>query len=76
MSAFYLVAYSSLSLPAIVAGILVTPIGVRSTFEIFGSLIAALALAVAVQAWLTRPQEEPAPAFSAPHRADCPSASS
>ncbi|MDQ2724104.1 MAG: MFS transporter, partial [Actinomycetota bacterium] len=76
MSAFYLVAYASLSLPAILAGVLVTPIGVRSTFEIFGTLIATLALAVAVQAWRTRPQEEPAPACTAPHRADRPSSAS
>jgi MFS family permease len=56
MSAFYVVAYASLSLPAILAGVLDTPLGVRPTFEIFGSLIAVLALGVAVQAWRTRPQ--------------------
>ena len=56
MSAFYIVAYLSLSVPAILAGVLVTPIGVRSTFEIFGTLIAVLAAAVAVQAWRTRPR--------------------
>lgn len=55
MSAFYIVAYASLSLPAILAGVLDTPLGLRPTFEIFGSAIAALALAVARLAWRTRP---------------------
>ncbi len=56
MSAFYIVAYSSLSLPAIAAGVLVTPLGLEPTFEIFGSVIAALALVVAFEAWRTRPR--------------------
>ena len=56
MSAFYVVAYSALSLPAILAGVLVTPLGLQPTFEIFGSVIAALALVVAVLAWRTRPR--------------------
>jgi MFS family permease len=56
MSAFYVVAYASLSLPAIAAGVLVTPLGLRPTFEIFGSVIAALALVVAFEAWRTRPR--------------------
>ena len=56
MSAFYVVAYGALSLPAIVAGLLVTPLGLRPTFELFGSLVAALALVVAFEAWRTRPR--------------------
>jgi MFS family permease len=56
MSAFYVVAYASLSVPAIVAGILVTPLGLQSTFEIFGSVVAAMALLLAFEAWRTRPQ--------------------
>ena len=36
MSAFYIVAYGSLSLPAILAGVLVTPLGLGTTFELFG----------------------------------------
>jgi MFS family permease len=56
MSAFYIVAYSSISLPAILAGVLVTPLGLDATFELFGSVIAALALVVAFEAWRTRPQ--------------------
>jgi MFS family permease len=56
MSALYVVAYSALSLPAILAGILVTPWGLVSTFEVFGSVVAALALLVAFEAWRTRPR--------------------
>jgi MFS family permease len=55
MSAFYIVAYSAISLPAILAGVLVTPLGLEPTFEIFGSVVAALALVVAFEAWRTRP---------------------
>jgi predicted MFS family arabinose efflux permease len=56
MSAFYVVAYASLSLPAIAAGVVVTPLGLEPTFELFGSVIAALALVVAGEAWRTRPR--------------------
>ena len=55
MSAFYVVAYASLSVPAILAGLLVTPLGLEPTFEIFGSVVAVLALVVALEAWRTRP---------------------
>jgi MFS family permease len=60
MSAFYVVAYAALSVPAILAGVLVTPLGLQPTFEIFGSVIAAIALLVAVLAWRTRPAARPA----------------
>jgi hypothetical protein len=56
MSAFYVVAYGALSLPAVLAGILVTPLGLRTTFEVFGGAVAALALVVAFEAWRTRPR--------------------
>jgi predicted MFS family arabinose efflux permease len=56
MSAFYVVAYASLSLPAIAAGVLVTPLGLEATFELFGSVIAGVALVLAALAWRTRPQ--------------------
>jgi MFS family permease len=59
MSAFYLVAYFSLSIPAILAGLLTTPLGLTATFEIFGSVIAGVALVVAVLAWRTRPRTAP-----------------
>jgi MFS family permease len=55
MSAFYVVAYLAISLPAVLAGVLVTPLGLELTFEIFGSAVAALALAVAFEAYRTRP---------------------
>jgi MFS family permease len=63
MSAFYVVAYASLSLPAILAGVLVTPLGLQPTFEIFGSAITGLALVVALMAWRTRPSAEPVAAL-------------
>jgi membrane protein implicated in regulation of membrane protease activity len=65
MSAFYLVAYGALSLPAVLAGVLVTPLGLVTTFEVFGSVVAALALAVAWQAWRTRTRPRPEAARAA-----------
>jgi hypothetical protein len=59
MSAFYVVAYSAISLPAICAGVLVTPLGLEPTFELFGSIVAGLALLVALEAWRTRPVLRP-----------------
>ena len=55
MSAFYVAAYASLSLPAVLAGIVVAHIAPPTTFEMFGSVVAAIALTVAVEAWRTRP---------------------
>ena len=55
MSAFYIVGYAAISLPAILAGALVEPLGLQTTFELFGSVVALLALAVAAEAWRTRP---------------------
>jgi predicted MFS family arabinose efflux permease len=55
LSAFYVVAYAALSLPAVLAGIAVTHIGLQRTFETFGAAVAALALVVAYEAWRTRP---------------------
>jgi len=60
MSAFYVVAYASLSIPAILAGVLDSPLGLTATFEVFGTVVAVLALGVALQAWRTRPQPAPA----------------
>ena len=56
MSAFYLVAYGSLSIPAVIAGFVVEPLGVRETFEIFGSVIIVIALLVTAEAWRQRPR--------------------
>jgi predicted MFS family arabinose efflux permease len=55
MASFYVVAYASLSVPAVLAGVVVTKLGLDSTFELFGSVVAALALVVAFEAWRTRP---------------------
>lgn len=55
MSAFYVVAYASLSVPAVLAGIVVSHVSLNTTFETFGSVAAAVALVVAVEAWRTRP---------------------
>ena len=61
LAAFFVVAYGSLSVPAVLAGVLVTHISLQSTFEIFGSAVAAIALLVALQAWRTRPQRRLVP---------------
>jgi MFS family permease len=55
MSAFYVVAYTSLSVPAVLAGLVVSHLGLETTFETFGSVVAAIAVIVAVEAWRTRP---------------------
>ena len=60
MSAFYLVAYASISVPAVLAGLLVSHLGLTETFESFGCVVAALALVVALEAWRTRPGRRPA----------------
>ena len=44
------------------AGIAVTPLGLQETFEIFGSIVAALALVVAVEATRHRPKAVLSPA--------------
>src|SRR5262249_20441150 len=55
MSAFYVAAYTSLSLPAVLAGIVVAHASLPTTFELFGTAVAAIALIVAFEAWRTRP---------------------
>ncbi len=61
MAAFYVAAYASLSVPAVLAGVLVTHLSLQATFEIFGSVVAAIALVVAFEAWRTRPTRRPIP---------------
>jgi predicted MFS family arabinose efflux permease len=68
ISAFYVVAYAALSLPAIAGGVVVSSLGVMTTFEVFGSVVAALALVVAFQAWRTRPPTHAAHRRLARHR--------
>jgi quercetin dioxygenase-like cupin family protein/predicted MFS family arabinose efflux permease len=58
LSAYFVVSYAALSVPAILAGALVDRLGLPTTFEWFGVGVAALALVVAVAAWLTRPKKE------------------
>jgi len=55
MSAFFVVAYAALSIPAVLAGFAVRPVGLEPTFEILGSAVAVLALVFAALAWRTRP---------------------
>ena len=64
MAAFYVVAYASLSLPAVIAGLVVTHLGLDTTFEIFGSVVAGIALIGAVEAWRTRPDLVPKSALA------------
>jgi MFS family permease len=58
MSAFYVAAYASLSIPAVIAGVVVTDLGLRTTFEVFGAVVAGIALVVASEAYRTRPSSE------------------
>jgi MFS family permease len=62
MSAFYIVAYVSLSVPAVIAGLVVTHLGLDTTFETFGSIVAVVALAMSFEAWRTRPARRTVPA--------------
>jgi MFS family permease len=48
MSAFYVVAYLSLSVPTVIAGLVVPTLGLEPTFRIFGSIVVALALVTAL----------------------------
>jgi len=50
MSAFYVVAYLSLSVPAVAAGLLVPSLGLETTFRVFSAIVALLALAVSLLA--------------------------
>jgi MFS family permease len=59
MAAFYAVAYTAISVPAVAAGFLTEPLGLNTTFEVFGSIVAAVALVVAVEAWRQRPVVRP-----------------
>jgi len=55
MAAFFVVCYVSLSVPAVLAGVVDTYLPLETTFEIFGSVVAAIALVVAAEAWRSRP---------------------
>ena len=47
MSAFYVVAYLSLSVPAVIAGLLAPSLGIEATFRIFSAAVVLVALGVA-----------------------------
>ena len=47
MSAFYVVAYLSLSVPAVIAGLLAPSLGIEATFRIFSAAVVVVALGVA-----------------------------
>jgi MFS family permease len=55
-SAYYVASYGALSVPAVAAGIAADHFGLLPTFRVFGAVVAALALVVAVVAWRTRPR--------------------
>jgi dipeptide/tripeptide permease len=46
MSAFYVVAYLSISVPTIAAGFAAPHLGLETTFRVFGAAVVAIALAV------------------------------
>jgi MFS family permease len=50
MSAFYIAAYLSLSIPAVAAGLIVTNVGITQTFRVFGLCAIAVAVTVALAA--------------------------
>ena len=54
MSAFYTVAYVSLSVPAVLAGLVVGRLGLEATFVVFGVVVALLAVPTGVLAWRLR----------------------
>jgi predicted MFS family arabinose efflux permease len=60
MSAFYIVAYAAISVPAVLAGLVVADLGLQTTFEVFGVIVVVIAFVAAVVAWRTRPTPHPA----------------
>lgn len=55
MAAFYIVAYAALSVPAVLAGIVVGHLGLQSTFGIFGVVVIVASVLTAIIAWRARP---------------------
>jgi MFS family permease len=70
MSAFYVVAYLSLSLPAVVAGLAEPSLGLEATFRIFGAAVVGLALVTALGAILIRRDVKPRRAGAGPQRSE------
>jgi hypothetical protein len=57
MSAFYVVAYLSISIPAIAAGLVAASAGLTETFELFSAMAVVLALMVAAGGLRIREQD-------------------
>jgi MFS family permease len=55
MSAYYIVAYASISVPAVLAGLVVGSLGLQTTFEAVGVIVIAITVVTAVVAWRMRP---------------------
>jgi hypothetical protein len=70
MSAFCIAAYAALSVPAVLAGLLARPLGLESTFELLGSMDAALALVVPAQRGARAPALRRAPPSSGQRRVE------
>lgn len=64
MAAFYIAAYLSLSVPAVLAGLVATEVGLVQTFRLFSVIVIVIALSVGLTASrLQRPSTGVAPAF-------------
>jgi MFS family permease len=59
MSAFYVVAYVAISVPAVAAGFAAPYLGLTDTFQIFAGVVVMLAVAVAVGGLRIEPPERP-----------------
>jgi MFS family permease len=66
MSAFYVVGYLSLALPAVAAGIVASAVGVSETFELFSAGVVVIALVVAAGGRRIPDPAAPATAWAAP----------
>jgi MFS family permease len=59
MSAYYIVAYAALSVPALLAGLVVGDLGLTTTFEVFGLIVVVITSLTAAVAWGTRQPAAP-----------------
>lgn len=66
MSALYIVAYLSMAVPALAAGLVATSWDLVSTFRVFGAVVIVVALVVTVGTIRLRPSAPPDPAVIAP----------
>jgi hypothetical protein len=61
MAGFYIVGYLTLSVPTILAGVVAPHLGLGTTFEIFRSIMAGVAVVVTEEAIRSRPVSRPPP---------------